>query len=175
MRCEDERYRASRTKPERADELEAARAEARHAERVAARCSCGDHGCWACGPLMRGERYRASRTKPERKNMTKKRSRAKASLSNPKSTRRTHKDVEFAVDDASGKERIFKTFDDAAGFAVNLALSDGRAHNLDALVSSRAGARFLMGDAGVDEYDQDPDASVHARVIVKAEYVGRVS
>jgi hypothetical protein len=41
---------------ERADELEAARAEARHAERVAARCPCGDHECWACGPLMRGER-----------------------------------------------------------------------------------------------------------------------
>lgn len=38
---------------------------------------------------------------------------------------RSRKDVEFAVDDASGAQRTFKKFDEAAGFAVSLAASDG--------------------------------------------------
>lgn len=89
---------------------------------------------------------------------------------------RRHKDVEFAVDDAQGEEHIFKTWDEASGFAVSVAVAqgDGRGVNLDVLVYSKAGARSWSGDYGVEQYEDDPDASVFDRVIVKAEYVGRV-
>lgn len=87
--------------------------------------------------------------------------------------RRTHKDIEFAVDDASGQERIFKTWDEAAGFATSLAAS-GRAVNLDVLAYSRAGARAFMGDSGVEMYDEDPEASVFMRLQVTVNAQGRV-
>lgn len=85
-----------------------------------------------------------------------------------------HKDVEFAVNDASGQERIFKTFDEAAGFAVSLA-SSGRTVDLDVLVWSRAGAKWFMGDDGVASYDEDPEASVFERIEIKADAQGRIA
>jgi len=88
--------------------------------------------------------------------------------------RRTHKDVEYAVDDASGNQHTFKTFDEAAAFAVSLAGS-GRSVNLDVLVWSEAGARAVGGDDGVEEYREDPDASVFQRLEVKVNFVGRVA
>jgi len=84
-----------------------------------------------------------------------------------------HQGVEYAVDDAAGKERTFKTFDDAAGFAVALAAS-GRAVNLDILVYSEEGARQLGGDGAVEQYREDPDASVFERLEIKVNSVGRV-
>lgn len=87
--------------------------------------------------------------------------------------RRIHKDIEFAVDDASGKERIFKTWDEAAGFATSLAAS-GRTVNLDVLAYSRAGARAFMGDEGAEMYDEDPEASVFMRLQVTVNAQGRV-
>jgi len=88
--------------------------------------------------------------------------------------RKTHPDLEFAVEDASGRERTFKTFDEAAGFAVSIAASTGRDVAVDALAWSRAAAKFYHGDYGAEEYDADPDASVFDRVVISAEHVGRV-
>lgn len=87
---------------------------------------------------------------------------------------RTHKDVEFAVNDASGRERIYKDFDSAAGFAVAVANATGRPTNLDVLVFSEAGARALFGDPGVEIYREDPEASVFQRIVVRADDQGRV-
>lgn len=87
---------------------------------------------------------------------------------------RIHRDVEFAVDDASGHERIFHSPDEAAGFAVAMCLSDGREHNLDVLVCSEAGARAYQGDDGADEYLEDPEASVFERIVIRADSQGRV-
>jgi hypothetical protein len=87
---------------------------------------------------------------------------------------RSHKDVEYAVNDASGRERIFKSADEAAGFAIALALSDGRHHDIDVLVYSRAGAVWYGGDSGGFEYDEDPEASVFYRIRVDATSHGRV-
>ena len=87
----------------------------------------------------------------------------------------THKDVEYAVDDASGKQRIFKSSNEAAGFAISLAMSHGRSVNLDVLVHSPAGARWYQGSDGAAEYEDDPDASVFDRIIVNAESIGHVS
>lgn len=89
--------------------------------------------------------------------------------------KRTHKDVEYAVDNLSGKEHIFKTFDEAAPFALNMAIAGGVKVNLDVLVYSRAGARFVGGDSSVEQYDEDPAASVFERITIKAEPKGRVA
>jgi hypothetical protein len=87
---------------------------------------------------------------------------------------KSHKDVEFAVDDAGGRERRFKKFDEAAGFAVAIA-STGRKVNLDVLIHSKAGARAWGGDDAVEQYEEDPDASVSERIEIKVNIVGRVA
>lgn len=90
-------------------------------------------------------------------------------------TEKTHRDVEYAVDDASGQERIFKTSDEAASFAVSLALSDGEPHYIDVLVWSPAGARWYRGSSdGEEEYEEDPEASVFERIEIRANSLGRV-
>jgi hypothetical protein len=89
--------------------------------------------------------------------------------------RRTHKDVDYAVDDASGREVIFKTADEAAGFAVSVALSGRSPVYIDVLIYSRAGAKFYGGDDAVEQYDEDPEASVSERIRIKAESEGRVA
>jgi len=88
--------------------------------------------------------------------------------------RKSHPDVEFAVDDAAGRQRTFKTFDEAAGFALAIALSGRPNVHLDVLVWSRSGARHLAGDEGVAQYLEDPDASVFERYEIKANSQGRV-
>jgi len=86
-----------------------------------------------------------------------------------------HPDVEFAVDDAGGDERIFKTWDEAAGLAVSVALSDGRPANLDVLIWSEDGAAAWGGDDAVEQYNEDPEASVFERFEIKVNVVGRVT
>jgi hypothetical protein len=87
---------------------------------------------------------------------------------------KSHKDVEYAVNDASGHQKIFKTFDEAAGFAVSIAVSGTPDVNLDVLVYSEAGAQRIAGDDGLEEYQEDPDASVFERLEIRVNSVGRV-
>jgi hypothetical protein len=89
--------------------------------------------------------------------------------------RESHPQVEYAVDDAGGKERIFKTFDEAAGFAVAVALSGRERVNLDVLIHDKKGAKFYGGDDAVEQYNEDPDASVFERFEIRVNPVGRVS
>lgn len=84
-------------------------------------------------------------------------------------------DIEFAVDDASGRQRTFKTFDEAAGFAVSLAATGRGPSNLDVLIWSRSGARAYGGDNAVEQYDEDPEASVFERLEISVNYVGRIA
>lgn len=88
---------------------------------------------------------------------------------------RTHKDVEYAVDDASGHQRIFKTPNEAAGFAVSMGLSGRSPIYIDVLIWSRAGAKFYGGDDAVEQYNEDPEASVFERIRLKVESEGRVA
>lgn len=91
--------------------------------------------------------------------------------------RKTHKDVEFAVRvvkrDAT-VQAVFRSFDEAAGAAVAMATTGERV-NIDVLVWSRSGARWFGGDAAVEQYDEDPDASVFERIEVKANVVGKIA
>lgn len=89
--------------------------------------------------------------------------------------RSTHKDVEYAVDDAGGKERIFRSWDEACGFACAVAISGKRDVSVDILVYSKAGARHVAGDDGVEMYNEDPEASVFSRIEITANDVGRVA
>lgn len=88
---------------------------------------------------------------------------------------KTHKGVEFAVDNGAGDEVIFKTFDAAAGFAVTLAASGRPKVSIDVLVYNVSGARWWGGDYAVAEYRSDPDASVHERIVIRADSQGRVA
>ncbi len=81
---------------------------------------------------------------------------------------RSHKDVEFHVGDA-----VFKTPEEGFSAAAQHAVSRGSSV-LDVVVWSRAGARWLQGDAGVEMYDEDPDASVFERIEFQANVVGMV-
>lgn len=86
-----------------------------------------------------------------------------------------HKDVEYAVEDGSGQERIFRTPDEAAGFAVSMGMSGKSPVYIDVLIYSRAGARHYGGDYAVEQYDEDPEASVSDRIRITAESEGRVA
>lgn len=85
----------------------------------------------------------------------------------------THKDVEYAVDDVHGNERVFKNFDEAAGYAVGMALNHGDA-NLDVLIWSEEGAEWYGGDDTVERYNEDPEASVFERFEIRVNAVGRI-
>ena len=95
---------------------------------------------------------------------------------NPKQRARpkSHPQVGFHVDDAAGKERIFRTWDEAAGFAVVMASSGKEDVYLDVVIWTESGARWWAGDHGVEQFREDPDASVSERYKIKVEDQGRV-
>jgi hypothetical protein len=86
---------------------------------------------------------------------------------------RKHKDVEYSVQDGSDKERIFKTFDEAASFALSMAIARGEA-DLDVLIYSTWGAKFYGGSDAVDQYKEDPEASVFERFNITVNNAGRI-
>lgn len=85
----------------------------------------------------------------------------------------THKDVEYHVEASGGKAQIFKKYSEAATFAFTIATSRGEA-NLDVIIYSKAGARFYGGDDAVEQYEEDPEASVFERFELKVNNIGRV-
>lgn len=87
---------------------------------------------------------------------------------------KTHKDVEFHVNDKlNGKVRVFKKFDEASAFAVQLATA-GSAVNLDVCIWSEKGARWWGGPDAARDHKEDPDASVFERIAITANSEGRV-
>jgi hypothetical protein len=88
--------------------------------------------------------------------------------------RRRSPNVEFAVDDSQGYERVFKTFDEAAGFALSMGISGQSPVNLDVLIWSEKGALWYGGSDAVERYREDPEASVFERFKIKVNNVGMV-
>jgi len=76
--------------------------------------------------------------------------------------------TEFSIGLPNGEERIFKTWDEACGLAVSLAAS-GRTVYIDVLCYTEKEAKAF----GIEDYD--PDASVTARIEIKAEDKGKVA
>lgn len=80
-----------------------------------------------------------------------------------------HPDVEFAVGD-----QHFDDIDEAAAAAFDMARATGRTVYLDVLIYSEEGAAAFGGDWAVDEYLEDPDASVFERWRFDLENMGRI-
>jgi hypothetical protein len=87
------------------------------------------------------------------------------------------KDLEFQVSQVRSfsPSTTFKSFEKACSHAVSLACSHGEDVQIDVLAWTRAAARAWGGDAGVEIYNEDPEASVHERIIIKAESKGRIA
>ena len=73
------------------------------------------------------------------------------------------------------KDKSFSTFPDAAVFAVARSASTGEKVEIDVITLSRSAAKAWAGDHGVEVYDEDPEASVHERIVVQAESLGRIA
>ena len=86
-----------------------------------------------------------------------------------------HRDLEFEVETSRGETRHFTRWGEALKFAVAHAVSTGTPVTVDVLAYSKAAARAWAGDYGVEVYDEDPEASVHERIIIKAESQGRIA
>jgi hypothetical protein len=80
-----------------------------------------------------------------------------------------HPDVEFALGD-----KHYDEWDEAAVFAIELARSTGRTVYIDVLIYSEEGAAAYGGDWAVDEYLEDPEASVFERWAIDLENLGRI-
>lgn len=81
-----------------------------------------------------------------------------------------HPDLEFAVDGVYTHDA-----EAAMARAVSRALTLGRPVALDVLTWSEDGARAYGGDDAVAVYHEDPDASVHDRIVITAQSQGRVA
>jgi imidazole glycerol phosphate synthase subunit HisF len=87
---------------------------------------------------------------------------------------RSH-DLEFHVSFAGSTDtQIFHNFDKAAGMALAKACS-GRDVHIDVVTWTRAAAKRWAGEYGLEVYDSDPEASVHDRILIKAESLGHVA
>ena len=85
------------------------------------------------------------------------------------------KDLEFHVDYPNGTSLDTPSFDKAASTAVSIACSIGQPVSIDVLTYSRAAAQHWGGSEGAKIYDEDPDASVHDRIVIRAESLGRIA
>jgi len=90
-------------------------------------------------------------------------------------TSRSH-DLEFHVQSSEGSAtKIFSNFDKASGYAVARCCSTGVPVYIDVVTFTRAAANRWGGEYGLEVYDSDPEASVHDRIVIKAESQGHVA
>ena len=87
------------------------------------------------------------------------------------------KDLEFHVQPESGMipTKIFSSFEEASGAAIAIAISTGSTVVIDVVVWSKTAAKAWAGDHGVEVYKEDPEASIHERLVVKATSLGRIA
>lgn len=88
-------------------------------------------------------------------------------MSHPKS----HKDVEFHTRD----DKVFKTIEDAAGHAVIRGLGISAKQFIDVCIWSEDGAFWYGGNSAVEQYREDPEASVFERITLIVDSQGRVA
>lgn len=84
-----------------------------------------------------------------------------------------HDDLEYAVDDCEGNERVFNDPKNAQVFALDVAMARGES-KIDVLCWSEAGARAYGGSDAVERYREDPEASVFERFEIKVNNAGRI-
>lgn len=86
--------------------------------------------------------------------------------------RKSHPDVEYIVY-ASSTDETFASYAKAAAYLVTGLVCHGKA-TLDVLIHSAKGARWYGGDDAVEQYNDDPDASVFERIEFRANPIGKV-
>lgn len=86
----------------------------------------------------------------------------------------SHRDVEFRILGPNGRELYFNTFEKAAAAALLEAMRSGVWKNFDVIIHSEEGARWWGGDNAVEQYRQDPNASVFERSRIKVDIEGTV-
>ena len=87
------------------------------------------------------------------------------------------KDLEFHVgpEGIHSSPNICKSFKDACVVAVSKSVSTGQPITIDVVAWTRAAARSWGGDSAVEVFNEDPEASVHERIIITAETHGRIA
>jgi hypothetical protein len=131
-------------------------------------------GFYVLNPYSSQPTYRPAFRLERRQAGLKRRGSQLAGLGEIGMSKKLHKDVEFAVDDGRGHySEYYGNVDEAVAAAFNVALAYGKA-NLDVIISSRAGAKAYGGDDAVEQYDEDPEASVFERFEVRVNALGRV-
>lgn len=89
--------------------------------------------------------------------------------------KKSHPDVEFQVLDRTGKEVYLKTLDEAALHAFYDSLSTGKWTGIYVIVRSEAGARWYGGDAAIEQYRSDPEASVFEKLNLNVRSEGTIA
>lgn len=88
-----------------------------------------------------------------------------------------HQDLSFEVGDKGSTDTMYVdgSLEEAIMLAVGRSVSGRGAQEVAVLTYSRAAAKAYGGDDAVEEYDMDPDASAHDRIIITAESLGRIA
>ena len=87
---------------------------------------------------------------------------------------RSHPEVEFATDRPARDSAVHHaSWADACVRALNIAAAEGEAI-IDVLIFGPEGAKAWGGDDAVEEYEEDPEASVFQRLRVRVCDEGRV-
>ena len=73
------------------------------------------------------------------------------------------------------EEQKFSTFRDAAEFAVAHSALTGKKVEIDVITLSLSAAEAWAGDFGVEVYEENPEASVHERIVVQARSQGSIA
>lgn len=87
--------------------------------------------------------------------------------------------LEYAVDDCSGQQRVFKLANEACGFAVSVAMSGKSDVSIDVLCWDRSAALAYGGEKAGELYDElhendEHGCSVFDRIRLTAESIGFV-
>ena len=83
-----------------------------------------------------------------------------------------HSEVEYVVE-ADRAERAYPTFDEALIYAFSVAMSAGQTR-IDVLVYGEQGAEAFGGRSAVEEYRENPEASVFRRFEIEVRDLGQV-
>lgn len=71
-------------------------------------------------------------------------------------------------------EEVYQDFEPAAARALTIAIAQGESA-IDVIIYSEEDARAFGGDDAVEQYRDDPDASVFERIVIKAHSQGRIA
>ena len=87
------------------------------------------------------------------------------------------KDLEFHVsrEGETTTLKITEKFGEACKFAIAHSASTGYSVVIDVIAWSKKAARAWGGDSAVEVFEEDPEASVHERILIKAESQGRIA